>query len=59
MQTDAVQANMKIFLALIILAALIGILGSYLSEGQVVDGELTSWAAEVDLDRWRIEILQH
>jgi len=41
MHTKAQSPNYALFIALLLVAALVGLLGAYLADGQVVDGEFT------------------
>ncbi len=43
MQTTTQPTNFALFVALLLIAALMGLLGAYLADGQVVDGDLTYW----------------
>ena len=43
MQTTMQPINFTLFAALLLIAALVGLLGAYLADGEVVDGDLTYW----------------
>ncbi len=43
MQTTTQPTNFALFVALLLIATLVGLLGAYLAPGQVVDGDLTYW----------------
>jgi len=52
MHTRIQSTNYALFIALLLLAALVGLLGAYLAGGQVVDGDLTYWRYDDTPEVW-------
>lgn len=43
MRTATERTNLALFVGLLLIAVLVGLLGAYLADGQVIDGDLTYW----------------
>ena len=52
MQTTMQPTNYAVFIALLLIAALVGLLGAYLAGGQVVDGDVTYWRYDDTPEVW-------
>ncbi|MBN2209639.1 MAG: hypothetical protein JW759_10145 [Candidatus Coatesbacteria bacterium] len=53
MQATMQPTNYAVFIALLIIAALVGLLGAYLADGQVVSRDLAYCACEDTQEVWR------